>query len=156
MERSYFLRVRFWLFCAVVLIAVVGVGCCDCDCGGDGGNGGSSQADHWLVIHDKVQTVSADGGPWSACIPELDDDNLDYLPKCMDVDKGETIGFANYSDTDVEIRHFNSLDAPSDPFILVKGDSTVFTVTVEGQRPQFEIKSDSSMDHGGPEMIIRP
>ena len=142
MKRTTHSRTRLALACAILIVAVVGLTSCD------------GEADHWLVIHDRASAVPHTGGDWTACDPPPPGDKVAFLPGCLDVDKNDKIGFVNYSNTDVEIRHFGTLDASNDPFQLPKGSEKIFKVTVEGQRVLFDIKS--TISHGGPEMIIRP
>ena len=156
MIRSMNSVTRFWLCCVACVIAIGGLGCCNGDNGGNGGGGGGGGievADHWLVIHNKV---GIEGDPWNACKSVPVDDNIAYLPSCLDVEMGDTVGFANYSDTAVTINHFQVLDAPTNPFSLPSGDKVIFKVKVQGQRQLFDIQSSSPFDHGGPEMIVRP
>ncbi|HSN57582.1 MAG TPA: hypothetical protein VLT32_23130 [Candidatus Sulfomarinibacteraceae bacterium] len=127
---------------ALVGAAVLGLTSCD------------GEADHWVVIHDKVApVVPASGGDWTGCAPPPPGEKVAFLPGCLDVSKGETIGFVNYSKTAVTITHFDTLAAPN-PFSLASGEEKVFTVSDEGKRVQLEIKS--TIDHGGPNMIVRP
>ncbi len=157
MKRISLAKARFWLICAVCVFAIGTLGCCDCGencCNCENcGTGEELVADHWLVIHDKVDVQ---GDPWNACVSTPADDNIAYLPECLDVQIGETVGFANYSNTDVTINHFQILDAPTNPFDLASGEKVVFKVKVQGMRQLFFIQSASPFDHGGPGMIVRP
>lgn len=142
MKRNRTSVVRLAGTLAVLGAALVGLTSCD------------GEADHWVVIHDKVVAVpSAGGGGWTGCAPPLQGDKVAFLPGCLDVKKGQTIGFVNYSETDVTITHFKTLDAPN-PFSLAAGDEKVFKVADEGKRVQLEI--ESTINHGGPNMIVRP
>jgi plastocyanin len=125
----------------IVAAAVLGLSSCD------------GEADHWVVIHDRVDVVATEGGDWTSCAPPPPGEKVAFLPGCLDVKKGQTIGFVNYSDTDVTVTHFQTLDAPN-PFTLAKGEEKVFTVAAEGERVQLDIFSTES--HGGPNMIVRP
>ena len=157
MKRISSATARFWLICAVCVFAIGTVGCCDCgenccdceNCGG-GESGVIQAADQWLVIHDKVNT---EGTPWANCVPPSADDNVAYLPNCLDVEMGDTVGIANYSQTDITVKHFSSLDAPN-PVSIPSRQAMIFTVIVEGDRVGLEIESD--VGHGGPAMIVRP
>ena len=135
MKRTTHSRTRFSLACAILIVAVVGLTSCD------------GEADHWLVIHDRAD--EAEGSPWTACAPPPVGEKVAFLPGCLDVEKGDKMGFVNYSETDVEIRHFGSLDASNDPFQLPSGGEKIFKITVEGRRVQFQVLSTEG-DHGGP------
>jgi hypothetical protein len=132
------------LIAGLVIVAAAVFGLTSCD----------GEADHWVVIHDKVAAVlPVGGGNWTGCAPPLLGGKVAFLPGCLDVKKGQTIGFVNYSDTDVTITHFKTLDAPN-PFSLAAGDEKVFKVAAEGKRVQLEISNTDG--HGGPNMIVRP
>lgn len=142
MPRSTTSAARLAAALALVGAAVLGLTSCD------------GEADHWVVIHDKVApVVPAGGGDWTGCAPPPPGEKVAFLPGCLDVAKGQTIGFVNYSKIDVTITHFQTLDAPN-PFSLAPGEEKVFTVVVEGERVQLDIKS--TISHGGPTMIVRP
>lgn len=131
------------LAAAVVLVGAAVLGLTSCD----------GEADHWVVIHDRVDVVATEGGDWTGCAPPPPGEKVTFLPGCLDVTKGQTIGFVNYTKTDMTITHFQTLDAPN-PFILAAGKEKVFTVSAEGDQVQLDIKSTKS--HGGPNMIVRP
>jgi hypothetical protein len=151
MSRRFSMNSRIWVVCVACVFAVGIYGCCNGDNGGDSEGGiDIGAADHWLVIHDKVGPSNT---PWDICAPPSENDDVGFLPNCLDIEKGDTVGIANYSATDVTVNHYNSLDAPS-PVAIPAGEARIFTVTAEGKRLLWDIDSDAN--HGGPAMIIRP
>lgn len=166
-------RLRLPLAGLALVVAALSFGCCDCE---DLTNLQSIEhvgtiakvekievvgtavpdADHWLVIHDKVEPVTNEQGDWIGCASEPKEDNVAYLPECLHVKQGDSIGFVNYSKTDVTIKHFLTIEAPN-PFSLGSGETKTFPVIVSNKNVLVDIKSENeTFDHGGPEMIVQP
>lgn len=108
------------------------------------------EAKHWVVLHEKA---SPSGEPWEICAPAVPGDVIAYLPKCLKVKEGDTIGFINYSKKDATISHGNSLNGP-EPFTLASKEEKIFVVVVSDTQKLLDIKS--TMSHGGPGMIVEP
>ena len=158
MRRMSGSKTRLLILCAVCIVAIGTLGCCDCgdnccDCE-NCGSGSELVADHWLVIHNKVKPeVDPTTGDWLGCYSAPTSDDIAFLPGCLDVNKGETLGIANYSDEDVTVNHFSTLNT-TNPISIASGEKLVFTVAVESQQLTLDIVGDIS--HGGPGMVIRP
>jgi hypothetical protein len=125
---------RFLAAVAILAIATLGLAGC--------------KADHWIVIHDKAVK--------GTCKPPMENDDIAYLPECLTVKNGETVGFANFTKKDLAIVHFSALDAPN-PFTLKAGERAVHKVIAPAKLVQLEIKEiEPGLDHGGPDMIVQP
>ena len=167
------------LVSVVALVIALGLGCCECDDDDSAsienvqtienvvtiknvenienlGGPISGKADAWLVLHDKNKvTVDADGNI-VGCELESALETVAYLPECLHVEEGETLGFINFSGTDVIINHDSTLNAPN-PFSLASGEEALFQVSVRDRAVDLEITSDAGPgDHGGPDMIVAP
>ncbi|MCU0304048.1 MAG: hypothetical protein MUC56_08335 [Thermoanaerobaculales bacterium] len=129
--------VKFTATVAIVAISTLVMTGCD------------GEADHWIVIHDKA----AYDGASRVCKPPMPSDDVAFLPTCLSVKNGETVGFYNFTEKDFTITHFGALNAP-DPFTLKAGNEAVYKVIARDKLVQFDIKS--TVDHGGPDMIVQP
>ena len=152
MENRYRPTTRFWLLCAACVVAFGGFGCCSCDDCPDP-EPGIGAADHWVVIHDFVKFTGGIAGAPNTCANPDTGETVAYLPKCLTVEKGQKIGFYNFTKKTITVEHFNSLSAPT-TFDIAPGMKEVFTVVVEGTVVQINFKT--TLDHGGPEMIVEP
>ncbi|HSL16420.1 MAG TPA: hypothetical protein VLB51_00775 [Methylomirabilota bacterium] len=125
---------RFTVTVTIVAIATLGLTGC--------------KADHWIVIHDKAAK--------GTCKPPMENDDVAYLPECLTVKNGETVGFANFTDKDLTIVHFSALDAPN-PFTLKAKERAVHKVIARDKLVQLTIEeTEPALDHGGPDMIVQP
>lgn len=128
--------VKFTATVAIVAISTLVMTGCD------------GEADHWIVIHDKTAK--------DTCKPPMEHDDVAYLPECLTVKNGETVGFFNGTEKDLSITHFSALDAPN-PFTLKARDEAVYKVIARDTLVQLEIKETGpGLDHGGPDMIVQP
>ena len=153
MERQFFNWLCLVILCVILVVVVIVLmrPCpvltpCPDPCPGVS----IEKADHWLVIHDKLTTS---GTPWTDCVSTSTTDDIAFLPNCLDVKKGDTVGIANYSNEDLIVKHASSLDAPN-PISIPSRQTMVFTVIVEDDQVLLEIVGDAS--HGGPGMIVEP
>jgi hypothetical protein len=135
------LLIRRAFAAAILIVATIGLTSCD------------GEADHWIIIHDKVEFTGGTDGQSDTCLPPETGDIIAYLPACLTVKQGDKIGFFNYSKNKITVEHFNSLDAPS-TFEVAPHESKVFKVIVQGTLVQINFKT--TIDHGGPNMIIEP
>jgi hypothetical protein len=114
-------------------------------------------ADHWIVIHDKVEAVTDEAGNSIGCEPAGPSDDAAFLPECLHAKLSDTVGIVNCSKTAVEVNHFSTLAAPN-PIVLASGERDYFPMAKDGQSVLWEIKRVGGLppDHGGPEMIVQP
>lgn len=140
MDRRSKLSARSIVALIILVVATVGLTAC-------------KDADHWIVIHDRVEFTGGTGGGPNICEPPAIGQNITYLPVCLKVEKDQKIGFYNFTKEKITVEHFNSLNAPT-TFDVEPGKTKIFKVVVQGTLVQFNFKT--TLDHGGPEMIVEP
>ena len=112
------------------------------------------EADHWIAIHEAKQFFGPDGTDPATCGDPSTGETVAWLPACLTVNKGDTVGFYNFHGDTMTVEHFNSLNAPDATFDVAPNSYEIFEVVVEGTLVNFNFKSAS--DHGGPKMIVKP
>ena len=156
MERQYFNWLCLVILCVILVVVVIVLmrPCpvappCPDPCNGVP----IEKADHWIAIHDALVYVAGSDENSASCGPPPIGQEVAWLPGCLHVKKGETIGFYNFHKNKITVEHFSSLNAPAS-FDVDPNSYEVFEVVLQGTLINFNFESTS--DHGGPKMIIDP